>query len=316
MNILSFANIRIAEKVKKYTGLCHRRYSPAPVKVASSLFHKDMCHLRGGSLAGIITKSLRLNCLKRGFLMVNFTSIEEFIHEIERTDDLQNLQDRFTEILKPLGFDKHTCLSFVDMNDPPANAVLLFSFPEAWVDHYKQEKYFEDDIVLKSLFRETKPCIWHELRDLDKRNQQIFSEAGEFGISNGITIPIILPGYYPCTVNIAGDHKDTDPKIFHALHLMAIHYHSRVLKINGQIPPQINQIHLTSRERDCLNWIAYGKTSWEISMILGVSENAINFHIKNIFVKLDVCTRAMAIFKASQLGLLYACSTSNSMLVN
>ncbi len=240
--------------------------------------------------------------------MLNFTGIQDFIRKIEGINDLQELQGQFTEELKPFGFDKHTCLSFVDMNNPPPNAILLFSFPKEWVRHYKEEKFFEDDIVLKTLFREPRPCIWNKLTDLDKRNQQIFSEASEFGISNGITIPIFLPGSYPCTVNIAGDHKDVNPDVFHALHLMAVHYHYRVLQISGIIPPPAQQTRFTKREKDCLNWIAFGKTSWEISIILGVSENAINFHIKNIFFKLDVSTRAMAIFKASQLGLVYACS--------
>ncbi len=237
--------------------------------------------------------------------MIDFTDIQDFLDGIEAINTLQELQNNFNEEIKPLGFDKHTCLSFVDMNNPPPNAIQLFSFPEEWVSHYKKEKYFEDDIVLQTIYREATPCIWKDIKQPNRRNQKIFSEAKEFGICNGITIPIVIPRLYPCTVNIAGDNSDVDPEVFYALHLMAVHYHHRILEIGGDLFTPLRQNRLTTREKECLKWVARGKTSWEIAFILGISENAINFHIKNIFRKLDVSTRAMAVFQASQLGLIY-----------
>ena len=237
--------------------------------------------------------------------MIDFTDVQEFLARIETINTLPELQDSFTKEIKPLGFDKHTCLSFVDMNNPPANAIQLFSFPDEWVVHYKEEKYFEDDIVLQTIYREATPCIWKDIKKPNRRNQKIFSEAKEFGICNGITIPIIIPGLYPCTVNIAGDHNDVDPDAFLAVHLMAVYYHHKILQISGDLFIPQNLPRLTNRETECLKWVASGKTSWEISFILGISENAINFHIKNIFHKLDVSTRAMAVFKAYHLGLIY-----------
>jgi len=165
--------------------------------------------------------------------MVAFTDILEFTSRFEKTDDLQDLQDCFTKIITPLGFDKHTCLSYVDMNNPPGNAIMLFRFPKEWVRRYKREKYFEDDIVLKTIYREARPCLWRKIGRLDRRNRKIFSEAQEFGIKNGLTIPVILPGYYPTTINIAGEHRDVDPAVFPALHLLAIHYHNAVIRIGG-----------------------------------------------------------------------------------
>src|SRR3546814_11241249 len=52
---------------------------------------------------------------------------------------------------------------------------------------------------------------------------------------------------------------------------------------------------LTQREVSCLQWAAIGKTSWEMGLILGLTERTINFHIHNACRKLGVHGRKQAI---------------------
>lgn len=61
---------------------------------------------------------------------------------------------------------------------------------------------------------------------------------------------------------------------------------------------------LTTRELTCLRWASVGKTSWEMGVILGISERTINFHVHNACRKLGVHSRQAAITTAFQLGLL------------
>ena len=234
--------------------------------------------------------------------MIDFTDIQDFICRIKKINDLLELQKELINAIKPLGFDKHTCLSFVDMNNPPPNAMLLFCFPEEWVSHYKKEKYFEDDIVLKTIYREAKPCLWQDIKHLNKRNQMIFSEAQEFGIKNGITIPIIVPGHYPTTVNIAGEHTDVDPEAYHALHLMAVHYHSAVIRIGGD---QFKPPELTGQQQKCLFWAAKGKSDQDIGEILFISPRTVNYHMELVRAKFNVRTRAQVISITTSCGLIF-----------
>ncbi|WP_199763242.1 helix-turn-helix domain-containing protein, partial [Bradyrhizobium guangdongense] len=44
-------------------------------------------------------------------------------------------------------------------------------------------------------------------------------------------------------------------------------------------------------ERQCLRWVEEGKSSWEIGVILNVSLNTVNFHLKNAMRKLETSTR-------------------------
>ena len=59
-------------------------------------------------------------------------------------------------------------------------------------------------------------------------------------------------------------------------------------------PPEADEIKLTDRERDALAWVAEGKSDWEISMILGVAESTVRFHVDNGRKKLGAVNRAQA----------------------
>ncbi len=61
---------------------------------------------------------------------------------------------------------------------------------------------------------------------------------------------------------------------------------------------------MTGRESEILEWVAKGKSNWEISMILSISERTVKYHVGNIYRKLDATNRAQAIAKAAQWGLL------------
>jgi len=61
---------------------------------------------------------------------------------------------------------------------------------------------------------------------------------------------------------------------------------------------------LSPRELQCLDWAAKGKTSWEISRVLAISEHTAIFHLRNATNKLGTANRQQAIAKSVQLGLL------------
>lgn len=55
---------------------------------------------------------------------------------------------------------------------------------------------------------------------------------------------------------------------------------------------------LSPKESECLYWVALGKTTQEISHILGLSRHTVNFHIRKCLTKLNVSNRPAAIAKA------------------
>jgi len=73
--------------------------------------------------------------------------------------------------------------------------------------------------------------------------------------------------------------------------------------------PELKKDHelaksLTSREVECLHWMAAGKTSGEIAIILAISESTVNFHLKNTLTKLNSNNRVQAVAKAVYGGII------------
>ncbi|MFC1769827.1 PAS domain S-box protein, partial [Nitrospirota bacterium] len=61
---------------------------------------------------------------------------------------------------------------------------------------------------------------------------------------------------------------------------------------------------LSKREIEVLTWISKGKNTWDISQLLGISENTVKFHVTKLMRKLDVSSRPQAVSIAMELGIL------------
>ncbi|KFD94439.1 bacterial regulatory s, luxR family protein [Vibrio cholerae] len=66
------------------------------------------------------------------------------------------------------------------------------------------------------------------------------------------------------------------------------------------LPPPLNP--LTDREYELLPWLKLGKSNWEISRLLNISERTVKYHLQNIYRKLETHNRTHAIAKAIELG--------------
>ncbi len=48
----------------------------------------------------------------------------------------------------------------------------------------------------------------------------------------------------------------------------------------------VKPVPLTKRQCQCMYWVANGKSSWDISQILKISEDTVNYHIKRVLTRL------------------------------
>lgn len=67
---------------------------------------------------------------------------------------------------------------------------------------------------------------------------------------------------------------------------------------------------LSPREKDCLHWVAMGKTTEEIGMIMGLSQHTVNFHLRNACKKLNASNRYAAIANAFHAAIFIPCNSS------
>jgi DNA-binding CsgD family transcriptional regulator len=72
----------------------------------------------------------------------------------------------------------------------------------------------------------------------------------------------------------------------------------------GRGERSVKSLSLSPREREVLKWLSLGKTSWDISVILRISERTVNYHVSNIMKKLDVTNRLQAVSEAVNLEII------------
>jgi DNA-binding CsgD family transcriptional regulator len=90
--------------------------------------------------------------------------------------------------------------------------------------------------------------------------------------------------------------QEKKSEILREIRILGDYLHSHVLRINGHNAD--SQILVSARELDCLKWTAAGKTAWEASVILGISERTVRFHLNAAREKLDCATTTQAVAKA------------------
>lgn len=111
--------------------------------------------------------------------------------------------------------------------------------------------------------------------------QSVFGETAVFGYS-------IECG--PADCQTSNDHRASE------LEAVGHYFHSHMLRINGNAADR--QLLVSARELDCLRWIAAGKTAWEASVILGISERTVRFHLNAAREKMNCTTTTQAVARA------------------
>ena len=134
-----------------------------------------------------------------------------------------------------------------------------------------------------------------------------------FGVGGAWIVPLSSVGYLKgVTVYMEGRGavlKERFEATRDEMHLRAIHFFEALEAASPTVPDDIMQSlkhlgPLTEREVECLRWAAEGKTNAEIAIIVGISENTVRYHFKNVFDRLGVRSRtqAVAVFRGGLNG--------------
>ena len=80
--------------------------------------------------------------------------------------------------------------------------------------------------------------------------------------------------------------------------LEGVHLTLRDVTVEARTRSIVEQAGLTEREMQILYLLMDGYTNLNIATILGISENGVKFHVKNIFRKTGVSSRAELLSRA------------------
>ncbi|MER8963551.1 LuxR family transcriptional regulator [Mesorhizobium sp. M0701] len=184
---------------------------------------------------------------------------------------------------------------------------VMLSYPDEWQQRYFKMGYDRIDPIIKASRTRAGAFRWSEVHNdasTTEDERRVFEEAATFGLRSGISVPLHDPDGSFAIMSFARPWGREFPnRTITYLQLAALHFHLMATKFASATG--IEQApKLSVREKECILWTARGKSSWEIGVILGISVNTVNFHIKNVKKKLDTASRTAAAIKAANLRII------------
>ena len=189
------------------------------------------------------------------------------------------------------------------------NCFIIGTYPDEWVEHYFESDYLSIDPVARYGLTQSQSFDWSDLPKDSKKVQQIFEEAADFGFGRqGMTIPIVGHEGSRATLNINAHASDKEwadmaPMLNRDLHIIAHYFHASVTSQMDELS-ELTDDPLTQNELEGLKWAASGKTVWETSVIMSISQRTVRFHLDQARRKLNSATKIQAVAKAVATGLI------------
>ncbi|MDP3494675.1 MAG: autoinducer binding domain-containing protein [Hyphomonadaceae bacterium] len=229
-----------------------------------------------------------------------------------RATNVEELDATMADYLRRFDINAFVLCRATDAEKLPSAARIAGSSKREWRAHYDANGLAKSDGILGWGSGTAAPTTWMTFRQdqVAKGNTaRIYDEASEFGLHDGFYLPIHQHDGSMLAVSMMASQKLPETRsTLAALHMLAVYYHLAAERLGLVHKPQpaalADRPALTKRQRECLNWVRAGKSSWEIGQILNLSEHTVNEHLQAARRRLGVRTTTQAVLEAAVRGLI------------
>jgi DNA-binding CsgD family transcriptional regulator len=221
-----------------------------------------------------------------------------------------DLLKRVSAIGEALGYD-HTALAFVPDKTIATSQISQATYSDRWQSESSSLPLSEvlRDPVLQHLGTRPDPIVWSEKQYVKANLAGLYERFHGHGIGSGLAVSVRAPS--GSSVCLGFSNRERNPhgelpgaKEFGVLFLSATAA-LNILDVPRVVAAKdLDSPRLTKREIECLKWSRLGKTAWETSVILSISQATATFHLKNAIFKLDAVNKTHAVMRAVDLGLI------------
>ena len=231
---------------------------------------------------------------------------DEQLQALLQEDNEHRIFDQLVEIARRLGFDY--CAYGVRPPLPLTRArILMFNnYPSEWQSQYARENYLAVDPSVRHALRSPLPLVWSD--ELFSAARPFWEQARMHGLRYGWAQPCRDVHGTLGMFTVARSHEELgdaelQEKNFRLAWLTQIAHISMTRVLVRKMTPEAN-VRLSVRETAVIRSTADGKTTAEISEILGLSVRTVTFHIGNVVRKLNASNKTGAAVRAAVLGLI------------
>lgn len=155
------------------------------------------------------------------------------------------------------------------------------------------------DPVAFCALRSKRPFTWAQARaHASRAGRRMIDMVQDFGMKDGMMFPMHALDSITGGVSLGGGHE-VDLSVAQTKELEIVcqtaYYH-----LEGMFGPFPYQkvAELTSRETECVQFAAAGKSNWDIAQILGIEEDTVKKTMRRACVKLEAVNRAHVVAMA------------------
>lgn len=242
--------------------------------------------------------------IRKGDLLGVLNIVHDCI-DIQDTNDMKKTLDRFSEIVPfsaavMCGIEKSQSINKVFFSN-----IVNHSYNDQWGEIYFENDFIEVDPVVNYSLNTNRAFTWaNAFRNLDTQNRkalEFVTMAGDYQLRDGLA-HTVGDRENGTLLSLSMEHQN-NPYYSRILNHVTPHLHEAMQRINAR-SYNIDIPALTDREFEVLKWTGEGKSSWEIGVILGISERTVKYHINNVKSKLNAVNRAHAVAKAFRFRLI------------
>ena len=246
-------------------------------------------------------------CWRSNGVDMNVSIAEEFAAELAAVGDNQELEHALLLMSNRLGFDHFALTLEPRPNRHDAGEILLHDYPDEWAKVYIGFDLAGRDPVRRACDKSFIGFAWDAIAalvPLTRGDRQMLAVGRECGLGNGYTVPRHLPGLVrgSCTF-VVGPSRDLPTANLPLAELIGAIALSRALGLSGFAPePELPR--LSDRQRECVLWVARGKTAAETALILDISIETVIQHLKLARERYEVHCKQSLILAAMFDGLI------------
>jgi DNA-binding CsgD family transcriptional regulator len=228
------------------------------------------------------------------------------VRHLDACESTEELRDVLMNELRSFGFKGFSIAIDRKMKSLAVHAAILATWPKGTNERYVNSGLFYRDPIMNRAHRSFEPFVW-DLSAYDPTqpgHSQMLAIRRELGVDGGIVVPVMEAMGGRTVLFLSGVRfpycKDT------LLYLRLILEHAvaqmnRLRNGGSWSEPHtafVKEALLSTRERQVLGWIAFGKSSREVATIMGLSEHTVNEHIAGAVSKLQASNRTEAVMRA------------------
>lgn len=205
--------------------------------------------------------------------MHSFKRAEFLLRDVSETNTETELADVLSDVSRELGFAYFALTHHVDIRQASQQAIRLHNYPGDWVEYHDENRLGASDPVHRASHVTSVGFAWSEIPRmiaLTARDHEILMRADGKGIGDGFTVPANVPGESNGSCSFANPRgkpiREEDLPLAQLVGAFAFEAARRLWRARSPIIHPLPR--LTDRQRECILWVARGKSDWEISRIL------------------------------------------------